>query len=330
MTGLSNLNKRVSYYGKTSEDRMNRDKLYSLKKSLFDAYQAETAVLEDNREFKCLINPNKNTTDYDNKILSIPFEDVCLNSSEDKGKTSQGAEKIGIKVGEVFTWKETNTHWLVYLRYLEESAYFRAQIRKCNNQVEINGKSYWVYLRGPTETSITWNQKDSIEWNDLNYSLVMYITQDENTLEYFHRFSKVKISTVDNNKKETWQVVGQNPYFGNGIIEVMLEEFYENTVEDEAEVEKIEKEASKEDKTDYSKPYIKGSAVARLYDIVDFEAVGFTDEDCSWYFIKDNKTSLLEEKTDKISLEIIRKGNFSIKYKGSTQESILDVKVESF
>jgi hypothetical protein len=31
------------------------------------------------------------------------------------GKTSEGEMDINIKPGDVFIWKETNTHWLVYL-----------------------------------------------------------------------------------------------------------------------------------------------------------------------------------------------------------------------
>ena len=81
---------------------MNLDKLKSLKKALLYSYQSATAQLSDGREFRCLINPDKLKTDYDNKIISIPFEDICLN--EDKiGKTTEGIQPIGMKPGDVFT-----------------------------------------------------------------------------------------------------------------------------------------------------------------------------------------------------------------------------------
>jgi len=107
------LNKRLQYHGGNQEQRMIKDKLKTLKKSLLYSYQAATAILQDGREFKCLINPDKNKPAYDNKIISIPYKDVCLNSS-----ASRGEVEIGMKPGDVFTWKETNTHWLVYLEYL--------------------------------------------------------------------------------------------------------------------------------------------------------------------------------------------------------------------
>ena len=71
------LNIRLNYMGgKKADDRMTNDKLRTLKKALLYSYQAETAVLADGREFRCLINPDKLKNDYDNKIISIPFK--CL------------------------------------------------------------------------------------------------------------------------------------------------------------------------------------------------------------------------------------------------------------
>ena len=78
---LNNMKARLGYYGGNRQlDRMNADKLRSLKKALLYSYQAATAILSDGREFKCLINPNKLSLDLDNKIISIPFKDYCLNA----------------------------------------------------------------------------------------------------------------------------------------------------------------------------------------------------------------------------------------------------------
>ena len=38
-----------------------------------------------------------------------------------------------MKPGDVFVWKETNTHWLVFLQILNETAYFRSEIRRCDS-----------------------------------------------------------------------------------------------------------------------------------------------------------------------------------------------------
>ena len=110
MSGLENLKTRVKYYGVTVEDRFNTDKLRTLKKALFNSYQAETIVLADGREFKCLINSNKLEKDYDDRYISIPFEDICLNADR-LGKTFEGQQKIGLKPGDVFKWKENDSYW---------------------------------------------------------------------------------------------------------------------------------------------------------------------------------------------------------------------------
>ena len=193
---LELLNKRLKYYGGNQQQRFINDKERALKKALLYSYQAATAVLSNNQEFRCLINPDKNKPAYDNKILSIPYKDICLNAPR-MGKTSEGIVSIDIKTGDVFTWKQTDTHWLVYLQILEEDAYFRSEIRRCDQQIKIGDKSYWVYIRGPVETSIEWTQKSGIEWNTLNYSLVMYITADENTNSYFERFKTVEAAPLD-------------------------------------------------------------------------------------------------------------------------------------
>lgn len=256
------LNKRLSYHGGNQQQRFINDKLRSLKKALLYSYQAATAVLSDQREFRCLINPDKNSPSYDNKIISIPYKDICLNKPR-VGKTTQGEEEIGLKPGDVFVWKQTNTHWLVYLQYLEEDAYFRSEIRRCDQQIKVNDKSYWVYIRGPVETSIEWSQKAGIEWNSLNHSLVMYITNDQNTNDYFHRFQLIKVLQPSSGVEKTWQVVDADPYYGDGIIQVFLDEYFENTVEQAGKKQKEEKNPPPQ--IDETKPYIDGPIEVTQY-----------------------------------------------------------------
>ena len=67
---------RLNYNGGNAEGRMIKDKERSLKKALLYSYQAATAILEDGREFRCLINPNKNKPEYDNKIHRLLTETI--------------------------------------------------------------------------------------------------------------------------------------------------------------------------------------------------------------------------------------------------------------
>lgn len=262
------LNKRLNYHGGNQQQRFINDKLRSLKKALLYSYQAATATLADERQFRCLINPDKNEPAYDNKIISIPYKDICLNKPR-IGKTTEGEQTIGLKPGDVFIWKETNTHWLVYLEYLEEDAYFRAKIRRCDQQIKVNNKSYWVYIRGPVETSIEWNQKAGVEWNTMNYSLVMYITNDANTNEHFHRFQKIKIIDPLAGVWKTWQVVGVDPYYGDGIIQIFLDEEFENSISDAIKYEN-EQNSQQLQSIDEDIPQIEGPTTVTQYSRAKF------------------------------------------------------------
>ena len=302
MTALENMKTRLNYAGGTAQiARMNADKLKSLKKAMTASYQAATAILADGRQFKCLINPDKIKNTYDNKILSIPFEDICLNAPK-KGKTSEGIVPTNLKAGDVFTWKENGSQWLVYLQRLEETAYFRSEIRKCNKTVEINGKKYYVYVRGPEQLAIEW-QKGNLEmFNKENYTLLMYITKNEETLDYFHRFTKIEIDGLP------WEVQAVDAIATEGIIEVSLKETYRNSIEKEIEKDKEEIQLEKKD------IYIEGPSIVYPYEEYEYKIIGI--EDGIWE-ISTNKAKIIGENnqtTIKIEITSGRSGNFILKY----------------
>lgn len=359
MSGIENLNARLAYYGGDAEHRFWNDKLHGLRKALLYAYQDATIVLfdedgaisEKSDRFRGLINPDKNSGDYDNKILSIPYEDINLKLPITGKKTSLGKQQIDIHPGTVFYWEETSSYWLVYLEYIEEKAYFRAGIRRCDQQTEINDKKYWTYIRGPKETSIPWNQKAGVEWNDMNYSLVMYITKDENTIDYFHRFVKVKIEDEQSGTQKTWQVVGVNPYYGDGIVEVYLDEYFENTIE-EAHDKEVAEAAPPIVIPGPDDVYIDGPATVTAYDEITYTIVNA--EDGAWSVIMDDKEYFLSSDSDKentsawvniqktkkllveqISASIIKiyinvsEGNFTIFYKTDDEDISLEVSIEN-
>lgn len=312
---LETLNTRLKFHGGNAEQRLQKDKLRTLEKALLYSYQAETAVLQDGREFRCLINSDKTKPDYDNKMLSIPFEGVRLNPYPSEHPIKEiyehegWKERIGIKPGDVFTWKETDTKWLVFLRYLEEDAYFRAQIRRCDQTMNINDQEYWVYIRGPVETSVPFNQKGGIEWNDINYSLVMFITKDANTVDFFHRFKKVKIIEEITHTPRTWQVVGVNPYHGDGIIEVYLDEYYENEMQDA-----IDEEAKKnqEPAPDPKSRYIDGPSEISQYSQPVYKAINSTSGYVDWFIQFDGEERKWIASGTEIKLDVLRKKSFTL------------------
>lgn len=331
MSGLENLKARLEYRGGiTAEGRFQKDKLESLRKALLYSYQAETAVI-NGKMFRCLLNTDKQKADYDCKILSIPYEDICLGEYDEEteevsfkapdGPTSKGIVPTEIKAGQVFLWKETNTHWLVYLQFLEEDSYFRGEVYKCEEEpVEINGRKYHVYIRGPVETTIQWRQKSNISWNDINYSLIMYITKNEDTLDYFHRFKHIKIGN------NMWEVKTVDPYSADGIIEVCLGEWYNNEFIEEFEQKPIE---SNEENNELSLPRIDGPNVVHPFDIVEYTIVGFKQG--QWYINNNKKANFIKSEGNVVTIEIVtgKSGKFDLTYKSKDQFVTLPIEIKS-
>ena len=325
LSGLENMRTRLSYAGGSRQiDRMNEDKLRSLKKALLYSYQSATIRLEDGREFRALINKDKEKAEYEDKIISIPFQDVCLNKPR-QGKTSHGLETVGLKAGDTFTWVAYNantvdSYWIIYLQYAEETAYFRGEIRQCNKEVLINGKSYRTWFRGPDQQSMEWNQeKDRIVYNKFNYTKVMYITKDEQLLGLFKRFEQfyedengVLIYNPDKESRpERWEVVAVNENYGEGIIEVYFKEYFGEPIH---ELEETEPE-----KTDAP---IQGRTEVYPYDFVAFEA----ESEGEWSVDNDKvEIQAMTPLSCEVYINTGKKGKFTI----SHGDDSLEVQIKS-
>jgi hypothetical protein len=149
--GINDMARRLYIQGGPSQQqRMVRDKQKSLAKALVYSYQGafikkcefnrKDIPYEERYPIRALINPNKLKMDYDDKIISIGYES-------------------GFQPGDVFKWHGTNTYWLIYLQDLDEIAYFRGEIRRCDYMItwldeDGNEKSTYAAIRGPVETKI--------------------------------------------------------------------------------------------------------------------------------------------------------------------------------
>lgn len=279
MSGLDTMKKRMVFDGgDTSDGRIVRGKYLSFKSALNNSYQAEWIIFDDKR-YRCLINPDKQTEEYDQKEISIDYE-------------------VGLKCGDVFYWERTDTHWIVYLQALEEEAYFRARIRQCNYKIN----DWWVYLRGPMETSLIWNQKHEIMLNEMNYTILMYVPKTEESLEYFSRFQILKFDG------HNWRVAATDKYSQDGIIEVYLEEYFDNKMEDQMVIPEIIE-------PDISQAYINGSSIVSAYDT----NISYTIENCSSkgkFVINSKKVKIVEQTELSLVLDIItgKAGEFNLQY----------------
>ena len=324
MSALDILKERINYNGgKQQESRMILDKLRSLKKALLYSYQAETAVIFNKdtwdweKEFRCLINPDVLKEDYDHKIISIPFKDICLNTAK-VGKTTEGEEDIDLHQGDVIKWKENDSYWLVYLQNLEETAYFRAQLCRCRYEVEIGEHKYKVYVRGPVETTIQWNLKKNVIWNNLNYSLIMLITKNEETENFFHRFTEIKV----NNKM--WEVQAVDSISIEGVIQVALEETYTNTIQEVMDKKQDDTPIPAEDE-----PHIDGDSIVYPYRSIIYTIRNA--ENGEW-ICSSPKIKILESNPKSITIGVIsgKSGSFKLIYRRENEDDIeKDIKISS-
>lgn len=303
MSALDNLKTRIDYYGgPNQESRMNNDKLYSLRKALWYSYQGQTAILEDGREFRCLINHDKLKEDYDDKIISIPYEDVCLNLPS----TTEKYSYIGMKVGDVFTWKETNTRWIVIQEILEENAYFRGTIRKAEDEVMINGYSYYGYL-GKWSKDALWHTKGLNSWSEMGYEVVLYITRNEETEDFFHRYKKVTI----NNR--LWEVQMVNDITSDTMLIIYLKEAFTNEFETADNIAGEENENNTQPIDENMEYIISGEGSVYPFDKATYTIDGI--DGGNWVIIG-SKARIIEQ-TDTsvvISITSAKSGNIELNY----------------
>lgn len=205
---------RLTALGGSQEGRLQQDKLKTLLKALKYSYQAET-VVKDDIEYRALILNNKLTLEFDNKIISIPFD-------------SQ------FKVGDVFYWPKTGEHWIIYLCQFSEDAYFRGFIRKAAHLIKWkdefgNIHETWAAVRGPVETKIVSDTKSGITFDTPNYTLNVLMPCNDAT-RVLQRYSKIMMDNV------AWEVATSDCVSEPGIIELNLIENYKNKDEDTRDV----------------------------------------------------------------------------------------------
>ena len=291
--------------------------------------------------FRCLINHDKLKVDYEDKIISIPFFQAPIDSDT--------PIETNFHNGTVFKWVHGNkqewtpdTYWIVYMQYSEETAYFRAEIRKADQEIEIitvdeegneTSTTYRGWMTGPNETSAIWNVKKGVVWNDMKYTKLLYITKDQDTLAFFQRFDRVIING------KPWEVQAYNQNYStsktgevnSGIIRVALKETYLNT--DEFIKQKMKEETTETPIEDENtSPYIEGPTSAKPYSILTFTAKNFI-ENGDWTISNSSLAKIRQIKNNTVTVEIVtgrsNSEGFYINY-GNNQETRKNVKIQSF
>ena len=343
--------------------RIREDKLRSMKRALFNSYQSAVIVFDkDDRQyhFRCLINHDKLKVDYEDKVLSIPFKQVPVElqgnremstaqKTVDTGTPGLFLDEAGLPVlddynqpivayrvrpGDTFKWVSGNegympdSYWIIFLQYSEETAYFRGQIRKADDLIEIipieeDGTEgdpviYHGWTTGPNEEQSVWNVKKGVVWNDMYYHKILYITKDETTQAYFRRFDRVVING------QTWQVQGYNDNYGTtsknstgGMIRVALKETYTSTNEVLKDMQETDEQNNLE---------IIGPITIQSYDVVTYYMPGGVS---GFTISADSPVQVLSNENGKIKLKVLKVSqdtNMTVSYGNKT----LDVVVKPF
>lgn len=207
---------RITALGGDQLGRINKQKLKSLQWALKNDYNSRMIKTPLHSAWPALITTASGglKADYDKKYVSVEFD-------------------AGLESGDVFEILADNTHWMIYLPVLTETAYLRSEIIRCRYTLTIDGETFWVYFQGPTETDLRWFIKNGINVNELNLSGTIYIKLTPKTREYFKRFTHIK---VDNH---IWEVQVTDSISVPGILELEVQEYYDNPI---AELPEIKKE----------------------------------------------------------------------------------------
>lgn len=212
------MKRRLNYYGGApQQDRMIRDKLWSMLSATKYSYQAAkfTKYPGMDKQTVGLFNPVTQNMDYDTKLLSVPFD-------------------AQYSVGDVFRWDNTGTYWICYARDLTELAYFRGQCRRCDYKVQwVDGdrevQETFISVVGPSNPDFT-STNTTFGSADLpNANLVVLATANQQNRAYFNQYQKFLL------KSFTYKVDQIDDISMPGVLQMNCSRYYTNLVEDDVE-----------------------------------------------------------------------------------------------
>lgn len=316
LTGLDHMSMRLNVEGGFAQkDRMIHDKNWTLQRAIKHSYQgAKVRKINEKNIVPALINPDKTKANYDDKIISVGYE-------------------FGFHPGDVFEWIETGTLWLVTLQELTELAYFRSEIRRCNYTIswidpETKEKHMThAAIRGPIETQINYFQKNADSVDKPNNSLSIYMPKTKETLEYFRRYSKFYLGELDDGDENLcWRVQAKDSISMPGVLEIMAEEYYTNTYEDDMENSlagglKLQQILAEENQ---ERSYIDGPNTMKPKMVTEFIYRGKKVEEWSW-----DKTLPIKAKVDGRTIQIMWSETYSGSFKLTCGNAEKEIKVKS-
>ena len=197
---------------------------------------------------------------------------------------------------------------------------------------------YRGWMTGPNETSVLWNTKKDVTWNDMNYTKLLYITRDQDTVAFFDRFDRIIING------KPWQVQAYNENYttsksgevNSGIIRVALKETYTGTnefIKQTLDAAAQVKEKQNQYDAEHTEARVAGPASVKPYSILTFVAKNF-DSKLRWSISNTKLAKIRQISQDGMTatVQIVtgrsNKEGFYINY-GDSDETKLHVIIES-
>lgn len=202
-SNLELMQQRLKFFGGlTEQERMRQGKTDGFKSALKFGSHSQTIVCKD-KEYKVLINDNKLTQDYDEKIISAPKES-------------------GLTTGDIVYWKETNSYWIVYLNDISELSYTNAYMRKCYHEPIIktnNGSAHvWAAVFGKEEHLIQSIIKTQVVIDTSKLTVQLLIPKTEENFENFKRYNKFILNGI------AWEIQAVNSIDLENILIIYAQE----------------------------------------------------------------------------------------------------------
>ena len=293
---LKTLAARLQYQGGNRLGRINQQKLNSLRAALTNDYNSRMIRTPIHEAWPALINLNNLKPDYDKKYISVEFD-------------------AGLEAGDVFECLDDGTHWMIYLPILTETAYLRSEIIRCRYTMTIDDEEYWIYFQGPTETDLRWFIKRGINANELNLSGTIYIKLNAQTRAFFERFTHIK---VDNH---IWEVQVTDSISVPGILEVEVQEYYDNPIAELPEIKRASN-ASSDD-------VIIGDTLVSQDSVVGYYiSKEYLNDNYSWEVVDNPRVEIVEVMNNgnicKVRIHDGAIGSYIVKYGEHTLESVID------
>lgn len=181
----------------------------------------------------------------------------------------------------------------------------------------INGTPYYAYLRRPSYQSL-WHTKGLNSWSEMGYEVVLYITADDVTRDYFHRFKKVDING------RLWEVQMVDDITSDTMLIVYLRETYINEFEP---VENLTAAAGQEEPTEGEEEQSDAAAIQGNDSLYPFDTATYSivNADNGVWFVSNNKAAIKSQTMQEAVVTIVsgKSGSVDLIYSRENEDDIV-------